>query len=173
MSLYLIKKGPQPEYHKAPYHPVIICDYKPLAKWEAGWTGDEYWVWEKDNDPHTGWLLVRWRGLDIDYGHLVRSHTLIDGTKIAIVHDRDKEPWTLINGAVWFSTRHLPFWLTDKGAIYPPDDFTQDRILDTYRFLNANKKNYVELMEKRFEEAIYFWPKTNFIKNLSAATLKD
>ena len=46
MSLYLIKRGPRPEHHKAPYHPVILCDRKRIAKWEAGWTGDRAWVWK-------------------------------------------------------------------------------------------------------------------------------
>lgn len=130
--VYLIKRGERPEHHRAPYHPVILCSRKPVAEWEAGWTGDEATVWTHTwGSPASGWLLTRWRGLDVDYGHVVRGHELPDGTRSGFFHDRDEEPWTLLDGCVWWSSERIPEWLDDHGVIYPPDPHSQQRILDT------------------------------------------
>lgn len=129
--IYLIKRGPKPEYHRAPFHPVIVCDNKRIAKWEAGWTGDRAWVWENHNPPHGGLLIVKWEGLDVDYGHMVRACTLPDGRHTAFYHEHDHtEVWELYRGAVWWSHRVIPAWLAERGVVYPPDGFTQQRILD-------------------------------------------
>lgn len=129
-TIYLIKRGPRPEGHKPPFHPVVICATKAAAKWEAGWSGDRAWVWTREwGSAASGWLLERWEGLDIDYGHVVRGLTLPDGTEAAFAHGREREPWTLLRGAVWWSARRMPAWLEEAGVIYPPDGFTQSRIL--------------------------------------------
>ncbi len=135
MALYLIKRGPKPEYHRAPFHPVILCDRKRIAMWEASWSGSQAWVWARDglrNDGQ-GWLLQRWNGLDIDYGHVVRDFVLPDGNHAAFY--RDYEPFPqgiqdLFAGAVWWSDKRMPAWLQERGVIYPPDAFTQQWILD-------------------------------------------
>jgi hypothetical protein len=78
-----------------------------------------------------GWLLERWNGLDLDYGHLVREvGPLPDGSHTAFFHDRDSEPWTLLRGAVWWDDRVLPKYLEKAGVVYSPDDFTRNVILD-------------------------------------------
>jgi hypothetical protein len=132
-NLYLIKRGSRPEYHNAPFHPVIICDRKRMAKWEAGNTGDGAWIWEKDGwtDNRSGWLLVRWNGFDIDFGHVVHSIEMPDGTRAGFWRDCESEQSVkdLFSGAVWWSSKPMPGWLQERGVIYPPDRFTQQSIL--------------------------------------------
>jgi hypothetical protein len=131
-GLYLIKRGPRPEHFRAPFHPVILCAKRAVAKWEAGWSGDASWVWSHERGTRAGgWLLERWNGFDIDYGHVVRGLTLPDGTEAAFVHEHtEREPWPLLRGAVWWHDKPMPAWLLDAGVTYPPDGFSQQRILD-------------------------------------------
>lgn len=151
-TIYLIKRGPKPDYHNAPFHPVVLCDLKRIAEWEAGWTGDRSWVWTHErHHESSGWLLERWEGLEIDYGHVVRGGELPDGTPMAFAHrHRDlgyeplpdgkfrwlghaeelQEPWTLLAGAVWWSDSRMPEWIEAAGVVYPPDHFSQQNILD-------------------------------------------
>lgn len=147
MTIYLIKRGPRPEHHRAPYHPVLICDRKDMAKWEAGWTGDRAWLWSH-HDPNTlsgGWLIERWEGLDIDYGGLVKGGTLPDGAHMGFYHGRVKddpnpqEPWILLPGAVWWSVKPMPPAVQEAGVVYPVDHFTQQRILDNRAMLDDEK----------------------------------
>jgi hypothetical protein len=132
MSLYLIKRGPRPDYHKAPYHPVILCARKPIADWEAGCTCKRATVWgHGPKNEGTGWLLLRWHGLVIDYGPgVMHGCSPTDEVHGGFYHDRRKEPWTLLAGAVWWDDKKMPDWLRESAVVYPPDDFTQQRILD-------------------------------------------
>jgi hypothetical protein len=132
-DVYLVKRGPRPDYHRAPFHPVIVCGKRWVAKWEAGWTGDAAWVWSHERGTSGGgWLLERWNGLDIDYGHVVRAVTLPDGTDAAFVHEgTGREPWPLLLGATWWDDKPMPRWLVQYGVLYPMDGFSQQRILDT------------------------------------------
>lgn len=134
-SLYLIKRGPRPEYHRAPFHPVIICDRKRIAEWEAGNTGNAAWVWEKMSwsDDGWGWLLCRWNGFDVNYGHVAHSITMPDGTVAGLWRDyeSDYSVKDLIAGATWWSEKPMPEWLAKRGVKYPEDEFTQQSILDT------------------------------------------
>lgn len=132
--IYLIKRGPRHECHEAPFHPVIVCAKNRIAKWEAGATDECAWVWERFNDSGcwAGFLLVRWRGLDIDYGHLIREvGPMPDGTHTAFFHDEQKEPYTLLNGAVWWDDKPMPAEIAKWGLIYPPDQFSRQSILDS------------------------------------------
>lgn len=152
MALYLIKRGPRPDYHKAPFHPVILCATRKIAREEAGWTGDGAWVWERNTmtESGEGWLLSRWNGLDIDYGHLVRGHNLPDGSHTAFWRDYDLWPkgvQDLFAGAVWWSTKLLPAWLAKRGVVYPPDAFSRTDIVD------AELDNGIYGMERRDQ-----WP---------------
>jgi hypothetical protein len=104
-----------------------------MAEWEQGWTGDRAWVWVHPNGrPECGWLLVRWEGLDIDYGHIVRGTRLPDGAKTGFYrsYEAPHSVKPILSGAVWWSDRRLPVWIEQSGAVYPPDHFTQQRILD-------------------------------------------
>lgn len=162
MNLYFIKRGPRPDHHRAPYHPYLICTRKGVAKWEAGWTGDQAWVWERFDakDDAGGWLLTRWEGLVIDYGHLVRTCRLPDGTPVAFYHrHRDlgfehiegygrmwrgyseelQEPWSLLSQTVWWSVSRIPEWLEKAGVQVPTDDFSQRRIVEAVRYADEEE----------------------------------
>ena len=139
-TLYLVKRSERPKHHIAPYHPVILCDRKRVAEWEAGGTDPALrggaWVWERegwDDNPY-GWILAKWNGLNIDYVGLVTAFDLPDGSHSAFW--RDYEDWPqgvrdLFSGAVWWSDKQMPEWLEQRDVLYPLDDFTQQRILDS------------------------------------------
>lgn len=135
-ALYLIKRGPRPSHHAAPFHPVILCSHKLTAKWEAGATDDAAWVWEKGgwDDNGRGWLLVRWNGFDVDYGNLVRSIKMPDGSCAAFWRDYDSDlsVKSLFPGAVWWSEREMPRWISQRGVVYPTDLHTQHSILSNW-----------------------------------------
>jgi hypothetical protein len=130
-AVYLIKRGPREPHHRAPFHPVIICAKRGVAKWEAGWTGAAAWVWSHERGLRVGgWLLERWNGFDVDYGHVVRGVTMPDGTDAAFVHEHTgREPWPLLAGAVWWDDKSMPRWIADAGVVYAPDAFSQEAIL--------------------------------------------
>jgi len=155
-SLYLIKRGPRPEYHRAPFHPVIICDRKRVAEWEPGNTGDAAWVWEKMEwtDNGYGWLLCRWNGFDVDYGHVVHSITMPDRSVAGFWRDYESEYRvdTLITGATWWSDKPMPEWLLRHGVKYPADTFTQQRILDF--IANDNCSGFGRAVPKWWPEGI-------------------
>jgi hypothetical protein len=128
--IFLVKRRQRTETHKMPYHhQIIICTRKHTAQWEAGDTGDHSWVWEHSRAMESGgWLLVRWNGFDVDYGHMVRSIIMPDGTNGAFVHERDREPWTLLQSAVWWSDEPIPEWLAKLGVQLPEDEFSRGKI---------------------------------------------
>lgn len=132
---FLIKRGPRPPHHVAPFHDIILCNKKKIAKLEAGATDERAWVWSNDTSAiaqRHGWLIERWNGLDIDYGHLVRNvGTMPDGTPTGFFHNLDEEPWNLLRFAIWWDDRPMPKSLLDLGVTYPSDEFSQQRILDT------------------------------------------
>jgi hypothetical protein len=135
--LYLIKRAPKPDYHKAPYHQVIVCDRKDAADWEAGNTGKRAWVWVAHNKTNPGgWLLKRWEGLDIDYRFVVASSELPDGSRTGFWRHYDVD-WNCVKpffaGAVWWSPKVIPEWLRDLGVVYAPDKWTQDRIAEFFK----------------------------------------
>lgn len=90
-NLYLIDRGhDRPDHHhpSVPYHRVIVACNGRVARWEAGDTADGATVWQLlagDLDG-SGWLLIRWRGLDVDYGAVARSSTLPDGSHTGFWH---------------------------------------------------------------------------------------
>jgi hypothetical protein len=130
MSIYLIKRGPKPSWHKAPFHPVVICAKKRVAEFEAGWAGDKSWIWMRRSRviDGEGFLLLRWNGLDIDYGHVVRSTRLPSGVKTGFAHHGG--PWKLLRGAIWWDDKPMSASFENAGVLYPPDYFTQQWILD-------------------------------------------
>jgi hypothetical protein len=128
-SIYLIRRGPRPEhYHPdTPHHPAVVCDSGKVARLAAGDSSDCATVWQ-----HFGWaadgsglLLIRWKGLDLDYGHAVRGFTLPDGTHTGFYHEGSgSEVWGLFLGAIWWSSRPLPKWLDERGVSVVPDSLT-------------------------------------------------
>lgn len=156
-NLYLIKRGERPTYHKAPFHPVIICTRKDVAIWQAGDTSAGAWVWVQAYRQHggrSGWLLHRWNGLDIDYGHVVHSFALPDGIRAGFWRDYQTEDenyiGNLLPGAIWWSTERMPDSYSQWGVVYPPDEFSQMCIVEDT--LNDGMRGF-----KR--ETPSFWPK--------------
>lgn len=133
-SLYLIKRQPRPAHHKAPYHPIIVCDKKRIAEWEVGDFKDKAWLWERSWGPTAGgWLLFVWNGLIINYGPVAAGGELPDGTHAGFWRDYEDFPvgvQDLLPGAIWWSEKEMPKWAQDLGFVYPSDRFTQGVILD-------------------------------------------
>jgi len=129
VNLYLIKRGPQPDIHKMPYHSVILCTTKKVATWEAGTSKDQAWVWTREGhiDNGFGWLLERWNGLDIDYG-VVSNFDLPDGTRAAYWRSNDNEISDLLSQTVWWSSKPIPAWLVEKGVTSVSDEHSRGMI---------------------------------------------
>lgn len=148
-TLYFIDRGEQPEHYRAPFHQHIICTDRQVAYWQAGSTRDGAWMWVREaagasgNRPGgCGWLLVRWRGLDIDHGNVVSAPTLPDGTVAGFVHPHrtDMKPWSVLPSAVWWSEKSIPGWLQAIGVRWPKDQFSRDQILNPYRQRDGFRK---------------------------------
>jgi hypothetical protein len=153
--IYLVKRGLQPAIHKAPYHPVIICTRRHTAQWEANDSNHHAWVWEHPRFMEApGWLLVRWNGFDVDYGHVVHTITMPDGTQGAFVHERDRAPWTLLPEAVWWSDEPIPEWLIRYGVRQPDDEFSQELIRMDAGMCLLPMSQQTKLMARRAEQAL-------------------
>lgn len=135
--LYFIDRGERPITHAAPYHRYRICTDRKRAYHEAGQTLDGAHIWERNvRADRNGWLLIRWMGLDIDYGYLVSGGDLPGGGRMGFAHWGDRLPWNALSSAVWFSTHEIPRWLHEEGVRPPTDAFTLERLaepLDWYR----------------------------------------
>ena len=130
--LYFIDRGhARPSGHRAPYHRYLVCTEYARARQEAGDTGARAYIWERVAwGSDSGWLLVRWKGLDIDYGYVVHSPELPDGTRAGFVHPHkaDEMPWVVLGQAVWWSEKSIPRWLEQRGVKLPGDAFSRGRI---------------------------------------------
>ena len=127
-SVYLVKRGSEPIYNKAPWHPLILCDDRRVAEYEVGWTGDGAWSWQTENSPHHGgWLLDVWNGFPINYGSIVRSCELPDGTHCAFW--RNHELTHLLTVAKWWSTREIPPHIMGLGVSLVSDRHSLESII--------------------------------------------
>jgi hypothetical protein len=112
-----------------------VTQLKRLAYWEAGCTCKAANIWRRYTaEPGgEGWLLVRWKGLDLDLGPIIHACVLPNGETSGFAHPHNPEMkwvWGLLNGATWWSSKVAPPWLLEAGVAYPADIFTQQRILD-------------------------------------------
>lgn len=131
-NLYLIVRGPKPEYHNAPYHQVILCSRKHTAKWESQLTSEGHTLFvNMDPDSSGNWLLVKYKGYDIDYGTVTHYFKLFDGKESREVSDKQTLD-SLLKEAVWWSYDQMPVWVKELGIKYPEDDFTKKRIVDDF-----------------------------------------
>jgi hypothetical protein len=130
--IYLTKEGPEPLYHRAEGYPAVLCDNKRVA-WDVhGNTGEGATVWcQTDLRLGSGWLLLRYRGLVIDYWPVMSAPRLFDGARSGFVHDHDQEPWTLLRGALWWSIRQMPPAFAKAGVLYAAKWRLQQCILDS------------------------------------------
>ena len=124
-NLFLIIRGPQGEFHKAPFHPIIICSRKHTAKWEAGDTEDGATVFVNMDPPYGNWLLSRYKGYDI-VGN-PKFFTLFDGKES---RDISQISDNTFRDAIWWSYDGMPDCLKEKGVSYATDNFTKERIAD-------------------------------------------
>lgn len=127
MTLWLIKRGPKPDYHRAPFHPVIATDRKWVAEWEAGCSCDRATVWMRGShrDDGEGWLLVMWDGFPIRHGYVIHA-CRHDEIPSGFRHPhREGEPWALLDGASWWSWKVLPEWLAARGVTLPTDEHSR------------------------------------------------
>lgn len=127
-NLYLIIRGEQSEFHKAPFHPYIICTQKHTADWEAGDSNEKATVYMKPADEYSGFLMVRYKGFDIDYGNVVKEIELFDGTTASFSHTGDY-PWNILDKCIWWSYSEMPEWLKKEGVQFAQDEFTKSTIL--------------------------------------------
>jgi len=149
-SLYLIVRGPKSKHHNAPYHPIIVCTRKHTAKWESLRTEDGHTMFVNmaPDSPSGNWLLVKYKGYDIDYGNVAANFTLYDGVKTSDATNR-KLINEYLNGATWWSYDLIPEWLSEYGIKLPEDDFTKQRIWDDAGSCLLKESEYKKLREKR------------------------
>lgn len=151
-TVWLVKHGPGygAHFHESlvpgSVHPVVVCSQRHTAYWEAGATGRGATVWVHDASTGGGWLIERWNGFDLDYGHVVHGFDLPDGTRSGFVHRHtEREPWSLLDGAVWWSPHRMPDWLREDGVVYPQDSHSRKKIEDlpglcTLSFAKSDKE---------------------------------
>jgi len=122
MTAFYIVKRDETHWRTATRPSVMLCTRRDVARWIAGATDEKSWIWESGGDDHAGLLLVRWQGLDIDYGHVVRLMELPDGDQRAFDHEAKRpETWALFQQATWWSPRRMPAWVEKRGAKYPTE----------------------------------------------------
>ena len=129
-AFYMIKRDGE-HWRSKGYPLVTLCTREDVAKQMAGATDERSWMWHSEGQDHGGLLLVRWQGLDIDYGHVVRRMPLPNGDERAFDHpNRHPETWELFNGAVWWSPRRMPAWVEKRGATYPAEGYLRHLVED-------------------------------------------
>lgn len=139
---YLIKRGPEKKYDQKPFHPIIICDRKKVMQTQVIWSGGHDWVWTANLwAVQAGWMLERWNGLIIEYGHVIRSFELPDGTwtgyhrpyelsEYQKRHSKDSNIKALFVDAIWWSDKRMPSKFSELGVVYPTDEVTRQRVLE-------------------------------------------
>lgn len=125
-SLFLIDRGAPPEnFTPSPiYRRVIVSDGSRVARRVAGDTAEGCSVWQNfgTRNKNKGLLLIRYRGLDVDYGVELRRSILPGGTPSGFHHRDNRETWELFRGATWWSSAKLPTWLAKLGVLSPQDE---------------------------------------------------
>lgn len=132
-AYFLIDKSQSPEARIRPdgeHFPRLVCDSEKVAKLQAGDTQECATVWQFGVNVDQGkkLLLIRWRGLDIDYQLYVKPSKLPDGTMSGF----DERVEALLRGSIWWSTRPLPRWLQKLGVRLSPDTLTEPRTRAKY-----------------------------------------
>lgn len=161
-TLYLVVR---PDHYGEHFHPsnavhrVLLCTEKDIAFWEAGWTGDGASIWTRDSrETGGGFLIERWNGLDIDYGHIVRGGELPDGSKLGFYHEHaGGTPWEALPSAVWWSNHRLPDWLHERGVRIPDDDRSRSRIEQQRRGSPMLSWNQCDKRLAKWEKYVLPW----------------
>lgn len=122
-SIFLIDRGKQSlEYQTSTaFRQVVLADSSRVARRLAGDTAAGASAWQNfgTHNKGNGLLLVRWRGMDVDYGTNFRPSVLPDGTTAGFHHRDNRATWGLIHGAAWWSNDpgSCPKWLRKLGAL--------------------------------------------------------
>ena len=125
-SIFLIDRGEQVGQVPEPFkRRVLVSDSSRVARRLAGDTADGRSVWQNlgRHNKDRGLLLIRWKGLDLDYGTALRPSLLPDGTPAGFHHRDNRATWGLFSGAVWWSSGLMPQWLARLGVYCP--EFTE------------------------------------------------
>lgn len=153
--LYLIIRGEKPSYQRAPYHPVIVCTRKHTAKWEAGETGDGSTVFQ-EMAPNGEWLLVKYKGFNMDYSKSCTFIDLFDGKNSREIGRRE-EIMRLIKEAVWWSYDRVPDYAKDWGIRFPEDTFTKKIIIEDAGMCLLPESKAIKLEDKLDEYDLPAW----------------
>jgi hypothetical protein len=122
-SLFLIDRGEPPaNFTPGPaYRRVLWTDSSRVARRLAGDTAAGASAWQNfgSHNKSNGLLLVRWHGLDVDYGVEFHASALPDGTLTGFHHRDNRTTWGLIPGSVWWASEEssLPKWLRKLGVL--------------------------------------------------------
>jgi len=142
-NFYLVIRGKKSAHHKAPYHPIILCTRRHTADWESHRTSEGHTVivcMAPDSLSCSNWLVVKYKGYDIDYRTVTANFKLFDGKRTNEVSARS-EIDKYLKKAVWFSYDDMPDDLKNKGVKYAKDDFTKARIWeDTGTLINSSSQ---------------------------------
>ena len=110
MHVYLVKKN-----NFAGNEQIGMFTRIKAAKEFAGGTAEGAFIWYQEcGYGSAGWLLLKWKGFEIDYSPVISIFKLPDGTHTGFIHNQRKEPWTLIDRAVWRSNQRIPKWLEGR-----------------------------------------------------------
>jgi hypothetical protein len=124
-SLFLIDRGqPGPDFTPGPtWRRVVIADSSRTARRLAGDTADGCTVWQNfgRHNQQKGLLLVRWMGLDVDYGTSFHPSVLPGGMPTGFHHRDNRHTWGLFQGATWWSSHRMPKWLERAGVLLPTE----------------------------------------------------
>ncbi len=143
-GLYLVIRGPKSEFHKAPYHPIIVCSRQHTARWESKNTTDGHTVYWNAY-PHKGhgnWFLGRYKGYEMS-GNLGPSFVFFDGCVNSDLCNHQKVN-ELLNGAVWWSYDRMPDFVKEMGVVHVEDDFTKEWIWRDYNDLPHSRREALE-----------------------------
>jgi hypothetical protein len=149
-NFFLVIRGPKSEHHNAPFHPVILCTRRHTAQWESRPSSDGDTVLENmapDASCWGNWLLVKYKGYDIDYGAVAHYFTLFDGANSRDVSDSGRIE-SLLNGATWWSYDEMPVFVRALGVKYPEDNFTKQVIWEDLGDCLLGQRKEYELRTK-------------------------
>lgn len=127
-QLAIVIRGEKPEFHKAPFHPVIIVSRKHVMEWESEGTENGATVLINLGCADTGysWLVHRYKGYVLDGNGYF---DLFDGANTKDISTFEYVSKELLPKAVWWSYDRMPEWLLEYGVKHVEDDFSKEMIL--------------------------------------------
>jgi hypothetical protein len=123
-SLFLIVRptGLVPATSRPLDRRAVVCDSSRVARFVAGDTRAVCTVWQNfgTHNKNHGLLLIRWRGLDVDYGTgtaIIPSWLPGNEGPTGFHHRSYRATWDLFKEAFWWSSKPaVPKWLVRLGV---------------------------------------------------------